>query len=108
VCAAVCRDSRFTTGELRWFSYGNVFYERVRSGYTHECQTTASANPYTVVSEPAPVSYVNIIEPSENRTYCRIHFDVGWVADIVESVTSVVRSGTMQPLAKPENCWLDG
>lgn len=102
-------DSRLTTSMLRRFSYGNLFYEHVRSGYTHEYRTTDSASAYPMVSEPASVSYVNMLDRSSNRTYRRIHFDVGWIATIVESVAfSVVASGPIQPFEDPQHWWVDG
>lgn len=105
----IALDPRLATKNLRRFSYGSMFYEHVRSGYTHEYHTTDSASVFPQVSEPAPVSYVNVLDRSDNRTHRRIHFDVGWVADIVESVAaSIVTSGPIRPLADPETWWLDG
>jgi hypothetical protein len=105
----VALDPRLTIKRLRRFSYGTLFYKHVRSGYTHDYHTTDLASAFPMVSEPASVSYVNIFERSDNRRYRRIHFDVGWVAEIVESVaSSVVASGPIRSLADPETWWIDG
>jgi len=39
-------DTRLAVKRLRRFSYGSIFYEHVRSGYTHEYHTTDSASPF--------------------------------------------------------------
>jgi hypothetical protein len=102
-------DPRLTAKKLRRFSYGSVFYEHVRSGYTHEYHTTDSASPFPQASEPAPVSYVNMLRRSDHTTYRRIHFDVAWVAEVVESVSdSFVASGLARPLPDPPRWWIDG
>jgi hypothetical protein len=100
---------RLTAKKLRRFSYGSVFYEHIRSGYTHEYHTTDFASPFPQVREPAPVSYVNVLRRSDRTTYRRIHFDVAWVAEIVESVSdSLIASGLERPLADPPTWWVDG
>lgn len=102
-------DPRLAPKRLRLFSYGNVFYEHVRSGYTHEYHTTDSASPFPQVSETTPVSYVNMLKRSDRTTYRRIHFDVAWVAEVVESVSdSFVASGLERPLKAPSTWWIDG
>ena len=102
-------DPRLTAKKLRRFSYGSVFYEHVRSGYTHEYHTTDSASPFPQVSEPVPVSYVNMLRRSDRTTYRRIHFDVAWIAEVVESVSdSFVASGLARPLSDPPTWWIDG
>lgn len=102
-------DPRLTAKCLRRFSYGSVFYEHVRSGYTHEYHTTDSASSRPQAREPAPISYVNVLRRSDYKTHRRIHFDVGWVAEVVESIsTSAVVSGLKQSLADPTKWWIDG
>src|SRR5215208_4691324 len=39
----IALDSRLADKKLRQFSYGSVFYDHVRSGYTHEYHTTEYA-----------------------------------------------------------------
>jgi hypothetical protein len=102
-------DPRLTAKKLRRFSYGSVFYEHVRSGYTHEYYTTDSASPYPQTSEPAPVSYVNVRDRATGAVRRRIHFDIAWVAEVVESVSeSFAASGLRWPLADPKTWWIDG
>lgn len=102
-------DPRLTARKIRPFSYGNVFYEHVRSGYTHEYHTTSSASSFPQSDEHVPVSYVNMLMSHDGRTYRRIHFDVTWVADIVRSVsTSFAASGLKRPLPEPSAWWIDG
>lgn len=101
-------DARLTAKRLRRFSYGSVFYEHVRSGYTHEYHTTDSASPFPQAREPAPVSYVNMLRRSDRTTYRRIHFDVAWVAEVVESVSErFVASGLERPIPDPPTWWID-
>jgi len=46
---------------------------------------------------------------SDRSTYRRIHFDVAWVAKVVESVSdSFVASGLKRPVADPPTWWIDG
>jgi hypothetical protein len=102
-------DSRLTPKKLRRFSYGNVFYEHVRSGYTHEYHTTDSASPFRQANEPAPVSYVNVLRRSDRKTQRRIHFDVAWVAEVVASVcTSIVALDLKRAVPDPGAWWVDG
>lgn len=102
-------DSGLTAKKLRRFSYGSVFYEHVRSGYTHEYHTTESASPYPQTSEPAPVSYVNVRDRDTNAVRRRIHFDTAWVAEVVESISdSFAASGLRWPLADPKTWWING
>lgn len=102
-------DTRLTVKKLRRFSYGTVFYEHVRSAYTHEYHTTDSACDFPQISEPAPVSYVNFLRRSNRKTCRRIHFDVAWVAEIVKSVSdSFAASGLKRPLPEPKSWWIDG
>jgi hypothetical protein len=101
-------DPRLTVKKLRRFSYGSVFYEHVRPGYTHEYHTTDFASLFPQVCEPAPVSYVNMLRRSDRTTYRRIHFDVAWVAAVVESVSNYfVPSALHRPLADPPTWWID-
>jgi hypothetical protein len=102
-------DPRLTSRVLRRFSYGNVFYEHVRSGYTHEYHTTESARSYPQTSEPAPVSYVNVLKRPVLRRSRPIHFDIAWVAEVVESVSaSIVVTGRDRPLPDPRIWWVEG
>lgn len=102
-------DPRLTSKVLRRFSYGSVFYEHVRSGYTHEYHTTESARPYRQIHEPAPVSYVNVLRQPDLRRTRPIHFDVAWVAELIESVSaSVVASNIDRSLPDPRPWWVDG
>jgi hypothetical protein len=79
-------DPRLATKKLRHFSYGNVFYRHVRSGYTHEYHSTDSASSVSTAREPEPVSYMKSNRPPVRRIY----FDVTWVAEVVESVSTSV------------------
>lgn len=102
-------DTRLTAKRLRRFSYASIFYEHVRSGYTHEYHTTDAASPFPQAREPAPVSYVNMLRRSDRSTYRRIHFDVAWVAEVVKSVSdSFVASDLERPVADPLTWWIDG
>ena len=102
-------DTRLTVKKLRRFSYGSIFYEHVRSGYTHEYHTTDSASPFPQAHEPAPVSYVNMLRRSDCSTYRRIHFDVAWVAKVVQSISdSFVALGLERPIADPPTWWIEG
>ena len=104
----IALDPRLASKKLRYFSYGNVFYKHVRSGYTHEYHTTDSASPFPQASEPAPISYVNVLRRPDRQTYRRIHFDVAWVAEIVESVlSSVMVLSRKLPLKDPKPWWID-
>lgn len=102
-------DPQLTPKVLRRFSYGSVFYEHVRSGYTHEYHTTESARPHPQTSEPAPVSYVNVLRRPDLRRSRPIHFDVAWVAEVVKSVSaSVMASNRNRSLPDPRTWWIDG
>jgi hypothetical protein len=101
----IALDSRLAAKKLRHFSYGNVFYRHVRSGYTHEGHVTDSASSVSTAIEPAPISYMNNLRPPHRR----IHFDVSWVAEIVESVSaSVMALSHIQPFTDPKLWWVDG
>ena len=90
--------------QLRNFSYGNVFYRNVRSGYTHLYRPTEYARDYSMVDELESVRYVNV----NNLGYRPIYFPISWVADLVESVlTRVTTSGCDQPLPDPQPWWVD-
>ncbi len=101
-------DPKLSTKKLRRFSYGSVFYEHVRSGYTHEYHLTTSASEFPQISEPAPVSYVNVLRRSDHRTHRRIHFDVAWVAEVVESVSASVAASGLACIPEPKTWWIDG
>ena len=103
-------DSKLASKDLRHFSYGDVFYKHVRSGYTHEYHTTDSAIPFPMTSEPTPVSYVPVlVKQPQPQTQRRIYFDVAWVAKLVESVSdSVTPLMHQEPLAEPTSWWIDG
>ena len=97
--------TKLTSKKLREFSYGNVFYRHVRSGYTHEYHTTDFASSVPRAGESAPVTYRNYLRPPQRRIY----FDVTWVVEIVESVLPpVIASSHKQPLPDPTTWWVDG
>lgn len=98
-------DPKLTASELRPFSYGNLFYKHVRSGYTHEGHTTDFASRYPMALEPVPVSYVNYV----SRPHRRIYFSVDWVAELVESISASVEPLLLQqPLQEPKPWWIRG
>lgn len=102
-------DPTLDARKLRLLSYGRVFYEHVRSTYTHEYRLGEVASAFPQLSEPAPVSYVNFITRSDPRTRRRIHFDVAWVGEIVRSVAAnLVTDGPVEPRPDPETWWVDG
>jgi len=98
-------DYRLTAKKLREFSYGSIFYEHLRSGYTHEYHPTEYASSVTTVTGTFPISYRNLVKPP----YKQFHFNFDWVAELVESVlASVVASVRTQPLPEPQTWWVDG
>jgi hypothetical protein len=98
-------DQRLTPDLLREFSYGKLFYDHLRSGYTHEYHTTEHASPRAQATEPAPISYVNFAS-GRNR---RIYFDIEWVAELVESVSSsAVPLRRQAPFQDPVPWWVEG
>jgi hypothetical protein len=102
----IALDSRLASKKLRKFSYSNVFYEHVRSGYTHEYHTTEYASEFPMAGETVSVSYVNMSGVRHRR---QIYFHFAWVAQLVESVwASVKASGRTQPLPQPKTWWVDG
>ena len=78
----IALDSRLADKKLRQFSYGSVFYDHVRSGYTHEYHTTESAMSFPMADDTLSVSYVNM----GNLGPRLIYYDFAWVAEVVESV----------------------
>jgi len=93
------------TWQLRKFSYGDVFYRNVRSGYTHLYRPKEYARDYSMADETKSVRYVNV----NNLAYRPIYFPIAWVADLVESVlTRVTTSGSKQPLPDPQSWWVNG
>jgi hypothetical protein len=46
--------------QLRRFSYGDVFYRNVRSGYTHLYRPKEYAREYPMADETKSVRYVNV------------------------------------------------
>ncbi|QIN84507.1 hypothetical protein GBA63_19050 [Rubrobacter tropicus] len=105
----VALDPDLATKGLRRLSYGRVFYEHVRSAYTHEYHLSEPASEFAQTSWPARVSYVNFIRPPDRRVRRLIHFDVAWVGDILESVaTSLVTAGPIEPLSEPKTWWVRG
>lgn len=105
----VALDPALGAKKLRRLSYGRVFYEHVRSAYTHEYRLGEVASAFPQLREPAPVSYVNFFTRSDPRTRRRIHFDVGWVGEIVRSVAAtLLTDGTTEPRPEPATWWADG
>jgi hypothetical protein len=91
--------------QLRKFSYGDVFYRNVRSGYIHLYRLKEYAREYSMADKTGSISYVNV----NNLPYRPIYFPISWVADLVESVlTRVTSSGGKQPLPNPQSWWVDG
>jgi hypothetical protein len=104
-------DPRLTAKKLRSYSYGNLFYKHVRSGYTHEGHPTDFASRYPMAEEPAPISYVNIVRYVDNEIRSRrlIYFSAVWVADLVESVSNSAEPLLHSlPLQEPKSWWIDG
>jgi hypothetical protein len=105
----VALDPGLAAKRLRRFSYGSVFYEHVRSPYTHEYHLLDTASAFPQTRQPAPVGYVNVAKHSDPRTRRRIHFDVAWVGEIVRSVaSSLVTDGPIEPRPEPNTWWVHG
>jgi len=93
--------------ELRKFSYPNLFYSEIRSGFVHEGDTTSSgsSHPQPGGSGTADISYVNRID----APYRRIHFSVKWLGRVAESIASGTATAIYQPRQPvPRVWWLDG
>ena len=101
----IALDSRLATKQLRKFSYGSVFYEHLRSGYTHEYHTTDYARPFPMATETVSISYVNMSEVGHRLIY----FHFAWVAELVESVVkSAPILSPEQNLSDPHLWWIEG
>lgn len=98
-------DPELATKRLREFSYGNVFYRHVRSGYTHSYHTTEYASSVPIADETRSVSYIN----RHDLSYRPIYFSMSWLADLIESVlVRVMALGGNQPLPDPQTWWVAG
>jgi len=102
-------DPALATKRLRRFSYGRVFYEHVRSAYTHEYRISEPASEFVQTAQSGQVSYVNFVRYPDRRVRRLIYFDVAWVGEIVRSVAaSLVTDGPVEPRPDPGTWWVDG
>ena len=92
--------------KAREFTYPNVFYQEVRSGWVHEYGPTPFASRYPGGKSTEPiVSYLN----SVSQPYRKIHFNVEWLATVVESIAEHVYPDWMHHTASPAPpWWIDG
>ena len=103
-----------STQEIRHFSYGNVFYSRVRSALVHEYRLTRSAQAYAFGREEPVPFYDNeavngFLRPNAAKFLRTIYFPTSWLGSLVrgiaEKVEPYVESGG---LSRPGKWWLDG
>lgn len=88
--------------EIREFSYPNVFYRQVRSGYVHEYGPTPFASQYPGGGETAPIiTYLN----RNDRPFRRIHFSAEWLAAVVEGIAEQVYPVWCTRKAPPAPPW---
>ena len=88
---------------IRTFSYANLLYQEIRSGYVHEYGPGNKADTWPMTSKSnVYVSYVNKL--GEDR---RIHFHIDWLLKI-SSETAQIVSNLMLPLEIPKVWWIDG
>lgn len=73
--------------EMREFSYANLLYEEIRSGYAHEYRPGTRADSLAMTSvRTAPVSYVNWVNHPDRH----IHFHAEWIAQVALAVAEAV------------------
>ncbi len=99
VCPTVSR------GDVREFSYANVVYRGVRSALVHQYRMGAQADPWPLSdSAAAQVSYGNWYGDPDRH----IHFPVGWLCKVAESVASWADARSSRfPLPPPAVWWID-
>lgn len=92
--------------EIRGYSYGNLLYEEIRSGYAHEYRPGKRANSWAMTSlRTTPVSYVNWVNDPDRH----IHFHVSWIADVAVAVAEAVDAvDATLPRTDPPRWWING
>lgn len=94
-----------TIKAIRKFSYPTLFYSEIRSGFVHEGGTSPRGSSHPSGNRTADISYTNVIE----KPYRRIHFTVGYLGRVAESIASNATPEIYQPRkALPTVWWLDG
>jgi len=94
-----------TLEKVRKFSYPNLFYSEIRSGFVHEGDTTSLGSSHPGGTRTADISYMNVIE----KPYRRIHFSVEWLCKVAEAIGRNCASDFYLPRNPlPVAWWLDG
>lgn len=90
---------------VREFSYPNVFYAEIRSGFVHEGDTTEFGSSHPGGTRQADISYANVI----NKPYRRIHFSLDWLCRLAESIAGNAAADVYKPRsALPKHWWVEG
>lgn len=92
--------------KLRSYSYPNVLYEEVRSGYAHEyCPSArAEASPMTCKADVS-VSYIN----RADATHRLVHFHSGWLFELARGIARRLDElGDVLEVPKPAVWWING
>ncbi len=92
--------------EIREYSYGNLLYEEIRSGYAHEYRPGSRADSLPMTSvRTTPVSYVNWVNDPDRH----VHFHVEWIADVAVALAQAVdaASATLPRTDQPK-WWVHG
>jgi len=91
---------------LRQFSYANLLYEEVRSGYVHQYSTGERADSWPMTSQSdTSISYCNWV----NDPHRHIHFHFEWVARVAIDVAKAIDLASPSvPCPDPNAWWIHG
>ena len=100
------KDCKISSHKIRKYSYPNILYEEVRSGYVHEYKAGSKADSFPMSSaKDQGVSYVNLI----NEPHRKIHFHIEWWIKVARSIARTLdKKESMLPLKRPTKWWLEG
>ena len=94
-----------TVAGIRKFSYPNVFYSEIRSGFVHEGDTTNRGSSHPGGSRKTDISYMNVLQ----KPFRRIHFSIEWLSNVAESIAANAFEDVYKPRAPlPKTWWLQG
>lgn len=91
--------------EIRKFSYANLLYQQLRSGYIHEYRTNDFVHSLPMTTRKANISYVNVMD----QPYRSICFHFEWLIELIKSILNKVQPiWDTLPLEEPQKWWIEG
>lgn len=94
---------------MRAFSYPALFYKHVRCGLMHEFHLTEEATWNPMTTRAAGISYSNRGDTAAPFATKRlIHFEVGWLANVLRSIVSHFGNDGPATATAPAVWWIEG